>query len=101
MVVTRRVWWPAGAVILAVAAVAGLCWASVGDNTDARFLLPAVALFPALLPLAGRADGRENGAPHAYGGVAPACVIIPLARQRQTDVPLLWGVVPTLHGEAR
>jgi hypothetical protein len=87
MVVKRRAWWPAGAVITAVAAVAGLCWASVGDNTDARFLLPAVALFPAVVPLAFGSNSRVNRALRVYLALAVASVIIGLDRQLQLDVP--------------
>jgi hypothetical protein len=87
MVVKRRAWWPAGAMIVAVAAVAGLCWASVGDNTDARFLLPAVALFPALVPLAFGAHDRVNRALQVYVALAVAWVIIGLDRQLHVDVP--------------
>src|SRR5258708_36611867 len=70
MIVKRRAWWPAGAVMVAVAAGTGLCWASVGDNTDPRFLLPAVARVPALVPLSFAA--ARPGDPPPQGYAAPS-----------------------------
>src|SRR5258708_21268425 len=87
MIVKRRAWWPAGAVMVAVAAGTGLCWASVGDNTDPRFLLPAVALVPALVPLAFAADSRVNRALPVSAALAVAWVIGGLDRQLQPDLP--------------
>jgi hypothetical protein len=46
----RRGWWPGGFVVLATVLMVPLYWFGVPVNTDARFLMPAVA--PALVPLA-------------------------------------------------
>src|SRR5258708_39657898 len=83
MVVKRRAWWPAGAVMVAVAPGTGLCWASVGDNTDPRFLLPAVALVPPPVPLACAPDTRGNRALQGCAAPAVAWGIGRLARQLQ------------------
>ncbi len=98
MIVNRRAWWPAGAVMVAVAAGTGLCWASLGDNTDPRFLLPAVALVPALVPLAFGANSRMNRALQVYVALAVAWVIVGLDRQLQPDVPWFMADWLAWHG---
>src|SRR5262249_17832092 len=39
-IITRKAWWPAGFVFVAVLVMPLLCWINVADNTDSRFLLP-------------------------------------------------------------
>jgi hypothetical protein len=98
LVVSRRRWWPSASLLLAIGGVIALCWAAVGDNTDARFLLPAVALSPALVPLAFGPGRRLNAALHVWlvGGVVSVLIGI----DRQIDLPLPWFMADwlPLHG---
>jgi hypothetical protein len=84
--IRRRDWWPAVALFAAVVGVVVLCWMSVGDDTDARFLLPAVAAAPALVPLAfgGR---RADRFLHAWLAAGMAWVLIGADRQLTAGVP--------------
>lgn len=86
-VVRRRAWWPAGFVLLVPPAVALLCWWQVGDNTDSRFLLPAVVTTMALMPLAFGNDRRANAAIHGLFALGIAWVLVGVDRQSQPSVP--------------
>src|SRR5262252_1885410 len=55
---------PAGYVLFATLGIVGLCWLTVGDNSDSRFLLPAVVMSLSLLPLSFGASPRLNGMVH-------------------------------------
>jgi hypothetical protein len=84
----RRRWWPAAAIVIAIAGVIALCWAAVGDNTDARFLLPAVALSPALVPLAFGTSRRWDTILHAW--LIAGIVWVLVGADRQLNVSLPW-----------
>ena len=87
-VIARRQWWPASAIVLAIGGVIALCWTAVGDNTDARFLLPAVALSPAIVPLAFGRRPVLNGALHLW--LVAGVVWILVGVERQIDLSLPW-----------
>jgi len=97
-IVARRLWWPASALVVAIAGVVALCWVTVGDNTDARFLLPAVAAVPALIPLAFGANRRRNLALHTW--VVAGIVWVLVGVDRQIDLALPWFMADwlPLHG---
>ena len=86
--IARGHWWPGTAVFVAVSGVVALCWLAVGDNTDARFLLPAVALTPALVPLAFRASRRLSRPLHAW--LIAGIVWVLVGIDRQIDLRLPW-----------
>jgi hypothetical protein len=98
VVVARRHWWPAAAIVLAFAGVVALCWTAVGDNTDARFLLPAVALAPALVPLAFGASGRWNALLHVWVIAGAVWVLVGVNRQIQVSLPWFMGDWLPLRG---
>lgn len=83
-----RHWWPAVTVVIAIAGVMTFCWAAVGDNTDARFLLPAVALVPALVPLVFDSSARLNAALHVWLLAGIVWVLVGIGRQ--INLPLPW-----------
>jgi len=96
--VARRRWWPASAIVIALAGVIALCWAAVGDNTDARFLLPAVALAPALVPLAFGAGRRWNALLHAWLIAGAAWVLVGVDRQIHVSLPWFMADWLSLRG---
>jgi hypothetical protein len=85
--IARRRWWPSAAVVIAIAWVIALCWVAVGDNTDARFLLPAVALSPALVPLAFGSSPRWNAVLHAWLIAGVVWVLVGVDRQLALSLP--------------
>jgi len=87
VVLARGQWWPASAIVIAVVGVIALCWAAVGDNTDARFLVPAVALAPALVPLAFGGDRRWNALLHVWLIAGAVLVLVGVDRQIQLSLP--------------
>lgn len=97
-VCARRQWWPAAAVVMAIGGVVALCWIAVGDNTDARFLLPAVTLSSALAPLAFGASARWNAVLHAWLIAGLLWVLVGIDRQIQLSVPWFMGDWLPLRG---
>ena len=85
--IARRRWWPAAAVVIALVWVIALCWVAVGDNTDARFLLPAVALSPALVPLAFGSSPRWNAVLHAWLIAGVVWVLVGVDRRLTLSLP--------------
>ncbi len=98
VLIVRRAWWPAGFVSLATAAIVVLCWLAVGDNTDSRFLLPAVVTSCSLLPLAFGTRSGLNGALHLGYGLAIAWVLVGYDGSLPAAVPWFMGDWLSLHG---
>jgi hypothetical protein len=98
LIVVRRRWWPSAALLVGIGGVIAVCWTAVGDNTDARFLLPAVALSPALVPLAFGPGRRLNMALHLW--LLAGIVWVLVGIDRQIELPLPWFMADwlPLHG---
>lgn len=94
----RRQWWPAAAIAGAIVALVALCWTAVGDNTDARFLLPAVALSLAVVPLAFGTSRWVNGMLHTWLIAGIVWVLIGMDRQIDLSVPWFMADWLTLRG---
>ena len=98
MAIRRYRVWPAAAIAISLLGVIALCWMTVGDNTDARFLLPAVALFPAAVPLAFSDRPRMNVFLHAWLIAGIAWVLIGIDRQLSPPLPWFMADWLPLHG---
>jgi hypothetical protein len=71
---------------------------TVGVNTDARFLLPAVVLFPAVVPLAFSVRPRVNVLLHAWLLAGIAWVLVGIDRQLNPPLPWFMADWLPLHG---
>jgi hypothetical protein len=97
-IVARRSWWPAGFILLIVLAGPALCWSAIGDNTDARFLLPSVAASVVLLPLAFGRSPRMNAAVHGLYLLGLAWILVGADAQLPSPVPWFMSDWLSLHG---
>jgi hypothetical protein len=98
MTLSRFRGWPAAAIAVSLVGVVALCWMTVGDNTDARFLLPAVALFPAVVPLAFGARRGVNTVLHVWLIAGVAWVLVGVDRQLNPPLPWFMADWLPLHG---
>lgn len=94
----RRRWWPWIVVLTGVVGVVALCWTAVGDDTDSRFLLPAVALLPAMVPMAFGASRRVHAALHGVLIAGLGGVLVGLHRQIRLPLPWYMADWLPLHG---
>jgi len=97
-VVRRKAWWPAGFVLLTSMAMVVLCWVGVSDNTDTRFLLPAVVTTVTLFPVAFGRDRRLNAGIHALFVLGMTTILIGADAQLRVSLPWYMGDWLSLHG---
>src|SRR5262249_25927852 len=97
-VIVRKVWWPTGFVLLASVAVVFLCWLEVGDNTDSRFVLPAVVTAETLLPTAFGGGPRINAAIHGLFAFGIVWILIGADAQLHASLPWYMSDWLSLHG---
>jgi hypothetical protein len=95
---SRRGWWPAGALVAATLAMAPLYWFGFPVNVDSRFLMPAVGV--AMVPMAFvfTAHRRWNTFVHAAYALSLAWIVVGLRRSIPAPLPWFMGDWLALNG---